>query len=70
MRAKVKVKENRRLWGSAVGDNRTAGYTRHLVPIGAAILVIAYAISGVRPQLRRRRKAVMLTILAAVAVGN
>ncbi|MCH9003297.1 MAG: hypothetical protein IIC02_12050, partial [Planctomycetes bacterium] len=56
--------------GSAVGDSRTAGYTRHLVPIGAAILVIAYAVSGVRPQLRRRRKAVMLTILAAVAVGN
>ena len=56
--------------GSAVGDSRTAGYSRHLVPIGAAILVIAYAVSGARSQLRRRRKAVILTILAAVAVGN
>ncbi|MCH8149045.1 MAG: hypothetical protein IH987_13865, partial [Planctomycetes bacterium] len=56
--------------GSAVGGNRAAGFTRHLVPIGAAILVIAYAVSGARPQLRRRRKAVILTILAALAVGN
>ena len=54
--------------GSAVGDTRTAGYIRHLVPIGAAILVIAYAVSGARPQ--RHRKAILLTILAALAVGN
>lgn len=56
--------------GHANDDDRPERHLRHIVPIGVAVLVIAFAISGTRPQLRQEHKAIMLAVCAALAVGN
>ena len=45
-------------------------YLRHLVPIGASALVIAYAFSGTRRKRRHGPCTIMLAVCAILAVGN
>ena len=53
--------------GADVNDG-IGGHLRHVVTIGTAMLVIAYVVPGSR--LRRRSQTILLTVCAALAIGN